>query len=287
MSKSIKILLVEDDPLDADLSISHLEADGFQCAWQRVQTKNDLISALETERFDLLLIDYNLPGFDGLTALSIIQRFELDVPVIFVTGNLKAELAIESIKAGAVDFVHKDRLTRLSSSVQRALDEFALRRADRIKNAELNLFRALNDVANSGADFDTLAKRLVALLPSVLESQEIAFYLRSFEKNTLLLYNFPASLDKLEKIEKLLKIKIPALEVPLDADNIYARSLHEQAIKVIEKPEEIESFYELYLKVAKFPNGVEKSIRTLIPKIIAIMGYEKIALYPMIEGGQV
>lgn len=287
MSNAIKILLVEDDPLDADLEIAHLEADGFKCDWQRVQTQKDLIKALETERFDLLLIDYNLPGFDGLTALSIVNEFDLDVPVVFVTGNLKAELAIESIKAGAVDFVHKDRLTRLSSSVKRALNEFALRRADRIKNAELKFFRDLNNVANRGASFDELAKLLVERLPTVLKTEGISFYLRSFEHNSLVVYNVRHAFNSIERIEKLLNFSTPDLEIPLDEDNVYANCVREQQIKALDTPEAIKGSYELYLQIAKLPAVVEKRVRDALPKIIALLSLEKVVIFPMVAGEQV
>ena len=123
----LNLLLIEDDPLDAELNIVHLEKEGYACEWQRVQTREELVAALSQEKFDLLLVDYNLPGFNGLTALHIFAEFELDIPVIFVTANLQNEVAIDCLKAGATDFVHKDSLVRLGPTVRCALDAFALR----------------------------------------------------------------------------------------------------------------------------------------------------------------
>ena len=137
MSKTIKILLLEDDPLDAELNITALEAGGYQCKWECVQSKNEFIAALDNPDYDLILIDYNLPGFDGLTALNILRKSQLNIPAILVSGNLGEELAIDSIKAGAVDYVHKDRLGRLVRSVKRALEENKLRVREREQAEDL------------------------------------------------------------------------------------------------------------------------------------------------------
>ena len=150
MGDPLKLLLLEDDPLDAELNITALEAEGFHCEWERVQTKKEFIDALEKPSYDLILIDYNLPAFDGMSALHILKDYDLNIPAILVSGNLGEELAIDSIKAGAVDYVHKDRLNRLAPSVKRALQENSLRRVERAQANNLALFNKLNQAANSG-----------------------------------------------------------------------------------------------------------------------------------------
>ena len=287
MPTPLNVLMIEDDLLDAELTITQLERDGFVCAWQRVQTAHDLRSALEKDRFDLILIDYNMPGFDGLTALKIINEFELAVPSIFVTGNLQPELAIDSIKAGAIDFVHKDRLTRLGSSVRRALDEFALRRENHIRENELRILRELNDAANQGTSLNELAAILRKILPAVLEADYTEIYLRSLEEHALILYQQRSGNKIFDAIEKMLDFKIPHLSVPLDDNNFYANCLHEKKVMVYETPAEMEAFYELYLKVANLPESLDKRIRAKMSAITELLGIKKVVLFPLIAGDQI
>src|SRR3989338_209650 len=121
MKNPLRILHVEDSPNDAKLVEATLQQEGIACDALRVETRADYISALEQSRFDLILGDYTMPGFDGLTALKIAQEKRPDVPFIFVSGTLGEDVAIEALKHGAVDYVLKDRLSRLVPCVKRAL----------------------------------------------------------------------------------------------------------------------------------------------------------------------
>src|SRR3989338_6512014 len=123
MKNPLRILHVEDSPKDSELVETTLEQQGIVCDVLRVETRADYVSALEQSRFDLILGDYTMPGFDGLTALKIAQEKRPDVPFIFVSGTLGEDIAIEALKYGAVDYVLKDRLSRLVTCVRRALRE--------------------------------------------------------------------------------------------------------------------------------------------------------------------
>jgi DNA-binding response OmpR family regulator len=131
----LRILYLEDDPGDAELVQATLAADGIESEIIRVETEGDFIAALKQGGFDLVLADYTLPSFDGLSALEIVQRDWPEVPLIFVSGTLGEELAIEALKRGATDYVVKTRLTRIVPSVQRALRE-ARERGDLIRAQE-------------------------------------------------------------------------------------------------------------------------------------------------------
>jgi signal transduction histidine kinase len=126
---------VEDDATDAELIKHALRKDGFMFAVQRVETSEDYIEAIDRETPDVILSDYALPSFDGYTALSIAQKKCPDVPFIFVTGTMGEEVAIETLKNGATDYVLKLRLARLAPAVTRALRE-SKERAERKRAVE-------------------------------------------------------------------------------------------------------------------------------------------------------
>jgi CheY-like chemotaxis protein len=121
MKIPLQTLHLEDNPKDAELVQSAMEREGIECNITRVETREDFISALAQNDFDLTLADYTLPSFDGLSALKICKEKYPDVPFIFVTGTLGEEIAIETLKAGATDYVLKDKLSRLVPSIKRAL----------------------------------------------------------------------------------------------------------------------------------------------------------------------
>ena len=135
MTSPLRILLLEDSAMDAELIQELLEADHFVCEVIRVQTRAEFLAALDDAGIDLILADYTLPSFDGLSALKLAMNARPDLPFIFVSGSLGEEKAIEALKIGATDYVLKTRLSRLVPSVQRALRE-ARERAERKKAEE-------------------------------------------------------------------------------------------------------------------------------------------------------
>ena len=137
MSSPLRILLLEDDPGDAEVIQDLLEANHFVCDVTRVETRDEFLDALRRVGFDLILADYTLPSFDGLTALKLAHSICPDLPFIFVAGTLGEEAAIDSLKMGATDYVLKTRLSKLAPSVERALCE-ARERTER-KKAETAL----------------------------------------------------------------------------------------------------------------------------------------------------
>jgi PAS domain S-box-containing protein len=121
---TLRILYLEDEPRDAELVQASLEAEDIVCDLTRIDTKADFLSSLKKGGLDVILADYTLPHFDGISALKIAQEIRPEVPFIFVSGTLGEEVAIEALKlAGATDYVLKTRLSRIVPSVQRALRE--------------------------------------------------------------------------------------------------------------------------------------------------------------------
>ena len=146
---ALRVLHLEDNRKDAELVQEALRDVGYDCDWALVQTRADFLAALEQGGFDVILADYSLPSFDGLTALALAREKCPDVPFIVVSGTLGEEFAIESLKSGATDYVVKKRLSRLAPVVRRAVLE-AQERAER-KRAEEVLHlrtRALEAAAN-------------------------------------------------------------------------------------------------------------------------------------------
>jgi PAS domain S-box-containing protein len=135
VTSPLRVLLLEDSTPDAELIQELLEADHFVCEVTRVQTRAEFVAGLEDAGINLILADYKLPSFDGLSALKLALAARPDLPFIFVSGSLGEEVAIEAVKTGATDYVVKSRLSRLVPSVHRALRE-ARERADRKKAEE-------------------------------------------------------------------------------------------------------------------------------------------------------
>jgi signal transduction histidine kinase/CheY-like chemotaxis protein len=135
VTSPLRILLLEDNSHDAELIQELLEANHFVCEVTRVQTRAEFVAGLEDAGFNLILADYKLPSFDGLSALKLALDARADLPFIFVSGSLGEEVAIEAVKIGATDYVVKSRLSRLVPSVQRALRE-ARERTERKKAEE-------------------------------------------------------------------------------------------------------------------------------------------------------
>ena len=113
----LRILLLEDSPLDAELTMTTLRAGGIQCEVKRVETREEYVEAIREGNFDIILADYALPSFDGVSALKISAVQVPDIPFIFVSGSIGEELAIECLKQGATDYVLKERLVRLTRSL--------------------------------------------------------------------------------------------------------------------------------------------------------------------------
>lgn len=133
----MRILYLEDEPRDAELVEANLAADGIACDLTRADTQAGFLAALEHGGFDLILADYTLPLFDGVSALKIAREFAPEVPFIFVSGTLGDERGVEALKLGATDYVLKTRLSKIAPSVRRALREAEERSHRRVAEVAL------------------------------------------------------------------------------------------------------------------------------------------------------
>ena len=123
MPKPVRVLHLEDDAADSELVLSALRSGGVECEVKWVTNRADFVAALGDGGFDLILADYHLPSFDGTEALSLARVGAPTVPFLFVSGFMGEEVALDSLKQGATDYVFKHNLVRLAPAVLRALQE--------------------------------------------------------------------------------------------------------------------------------------------------------------------
>jgi PAS domain S-box-containing protein len=165
--REIKILIAEGDPADAELVEHTLRKAGLKFVAERVETRSAFVEALDRFKPDIVLSDYRLPDFDELSALKLVQEKDPHLPVIVVSGMIRDDEAVELIRAGAADYVLKNRLARLPSAVPQALANAARRREnDRMEQAARHAALEIEDLYNNApcgyhsVDNDTLVVRI-------------------------------------------------------------------------------------------------------------------------------
>jgi response regulator RpfG family c-di-GMP phosphodiesterase/putative methionine-R-sulfoxide reductase with GAF domain len=131
LNKRLKLLLIEDSEDDASLLLRELQRAGYQVEFERVETADEVQSALSHQNWDLIICDYSLPKLNAPRALSLLQAGGYDLPFIIVSGTIGEETAVEALIAGAHDFVIKGSLSRLVPAVQRELKDAETRRKQR------------------------------------------------------------------------------------------------------------------------------------------------------------
>ncbi len=137
MNKPLRVLIVEDSEDDAELLVCELERSGYNLISKRVDTAVAMNAALDQECLDIVIADYTMPNFSAPAALTLLKEKELDLPFIIVSGSIGEDIAVTAMKAGAHDYVMKEKLARLAPAVERELREASERRKRR--EAELAL----------------------------------------------------------------------------------------------------------------------------------------------------
>jgi hypothetical protein len=137
-NKVLKILCLEDVEPDAIIIREQLTSEGIAVEFDHVTNENEFTRMLSSKRYDIVLSDYNLPGFNGIAALMLSRKICPDVPFICISGTIGEDLAVELLHLGASDYILKDRLFKLPSSIQLALDEYEVKKAKILAENELN-----------------------------------------------------------------------------------------------------------------------------------------------------
>ena len=133
----IRVLFVEDIADEADLSLAQLKRAGLACVSRRVETEADMRTALQEFQPTIILSDFSLPRFDGMSALTIAREVCPDIPFIFVSGTIGEERAINALLCGAADYVLKSNPARLAPAVRRALDDVEVRNQREQQQAQI------------------------------------------------------------------------------------------------------------------------------------------------------
>ena len=135
--REFQLLMVEDSDMDAELTMRSLKSAGFSCSFRRVDGEEDMRRALRASLPDLILSDFSLPGFDGMSALALARIEAAGVPFVFLSGTIGEERAIEALKCGAVDYVLKGNTKRLVPVIKRALADAALRKTSELAEQQV------------------------------------------------------------------------------------------------------------------------------------------------------
>jgi len=157
---ALRVLHLEDNVLDAELVRSTVESEGYACEVVRADDRQSFLNALKRGPFDVILADHTLPSFDGVAALRIAKDTFLETPFIFVSGTIGEDLAIDCLKAGATDYVLKQRLGRLVPSIRRALIEAKERSERKAAEESLRKQAQLLDLANDSIVVRDLDERI-------------------------------------------------------------------------------------------------------------------------------
>ena len=124
MKDEIRVLIVEDSPDDAVFVINELEKGGIRLEHRRVDTARDMKTALTAESWDIILLDYAIPGFGAVPALALLKELKIDLPVIIISGVIGEDTAVDAMRAGAHDFIIKGKYARLVPAVRREIEEY-------------------------------------------------------------------------------------------------------------------------------------------------------------------
>jgi len=160
MNQTIRVLLVEDSETDSLLLLRQLQKSGYQPVSKRVDSAPAMLAALEKEHWDIVISDFVVPGFSGLDALELMRSKGLELPFIIVSGQIGEDIAVQAMKAGAHDYLMKDKLARLVPAVERELREAEMRRNRR--QADERLKATAKELLHSNAELRKLEEALRA-----------------------------------------------------------------------------------------------------------------------------
>lgn len=274
MAGKLKILILEDVEFDAELTEHEMRREGLDFVSRRVETEEGFIHALEEFNPDVVLVDHSLPQFDGVTALDIVKVKSPETPLIFVSGKIGEEFAVEVLKMGAKDYVFKNNLSKLVPAIKRALKE----RSELLerKKAEKELKTAYNQmeekIQNRTHELSQINQRL---MKEITERNKVGEALKKSEnKYKSLLLAIPDLMFIITKDGTIIDFRGGSQELAITKDkiigiNISSIGLSEADLKLalekIKKSLEYDTLenFEYELKVASSLNYYEARVKRL------------------------
>lgn len=159
MNYQLRIIIVEDNPDDAELLVLELEKANYQVFYQQVDNAKAMANAMESQAWDVIISDYSMPSFSAFAALDLFKQFNLDIPFIVVSGSIGEETAVKLMRNGVHDYLLKHNLTRLAPVIERELREAKIRceRKQALEKVEfLAFYDELTKLPNRHAFLETL-----------------------------------------------------------------------------------------------------------------------------------
>lgn len=185
MKKRLNILLVEDNLSDADLIIRHFSRSEFDVSCKRVETAAEMKAALKEEPWDIIVSDYSLPQFNAMDALKVLQETQADIPFIVSSGTIGEQTAVELMKAGAQDYIMKDKLTRLMPAIKRELNDAKIRYEHKMAEKVQRILYNISNAVVVTESFNDLMEVIRVQLGTVVDTTN--FYIAFFDEKTGLL----------------------------------------------------------------------------------------------------
>lgn len=198
MKTQIKVLFVEDSDDDAQLVLREIQRGGYEVEFERIETAENMKSALTHHAWDLIICDFSLPQFSAPEALGILQVSALDIPFIIVSGTIGEETAINALKAGAHDFVIKGNLARLVPAIQRELRDAKVRKEHTQRERELEAIAAVGSTLRKAKTLDDMLSRLLVNTLEIVnvDSGSIWLYDEAVEEIKLTVQQGPNTKDR-------------------------------------------------------------------------------------------
>jgi signal transduction histidine kinase len=181
----LQVLIVEDSENDALLLELELQRAGYETVCHRVDTAAAMSAALARQRWDLIIADYVMPLFNGLAALALVREKGLDLPFVIVSGHITEDTAVAAMKAGAHDYVMKDKLARLGPAVERELREAEVRRQRRRTDETLKVEHAITRIMANASFLEEASPGIVQLLIDGLEMDFGALWMLDEKRQVL------------------------------------------------------------------------------------------------------
>jgi len=201
MHKKLRILFIEDNEDDLILIQRVIKKEKYEIESLRVENQHDMLDALKKREFDVILCDYHMPHFGTIEALKTLKKTGLDIPLILVSGMIGEEAAVTVMKAGASDFVMKDRLARLVPAIEREIEDAKKRE---------QLRRVQDDLSDSEEKYRQLIESNTDLVAKFDASDNLSFASKSFfnlfgkNESEMIGKHFEFNIHK-EDIEKYVK----------------------------------------------------------------------------------